>query len=117
MRKIVVLSALAVLVAGSLTLWPSPSYSAPKGRAASPPSGKSTATPHRQIYQPGGPGDYMNLKLSTPTVASRKKGKTAARPSEILILKPADKSSPMMKTTPPSSPRPSGNIGGARKAR
>jgi len=43
MRAIVVLS--AVVVATSLALWPSLSYAAQKGRAASAPSGKSTVSP------------------------------------------------------------------------
>jgi hypothetical protein len=54
MKKIALLSALAVLVAGSSALWSSPSHSAPKGRTASPPPSKSmVATPSRAPVRPG----------------------------------------------------------------
>ena len=43
MRSIVVLSGVAI--AASLALWPSPSHPAQKGRAASPPPGKSAGSP------------------------------------------------------------------------
>lgn len=45
MKRIVCLHVPVLVVTGALALWPSFSHSAPKGRMASPPSGKSMAAP------------------------------------------------------------------------
>lgn len=55
MKRIVALSGLGALVAASLALAPAPSHSASKGRAASPPPGKSIVAPPNRapVRQPG----------------------------------------------------------------
>jgi hypothetical protein len=56
MKRIAVLSGLAAVIAVSLALWSSPSYSASKGRAASAPSGKGGAPPSSRVGPPGNKG-------------------------------------------------------------
>ena len=95
MRKIVVLSGLALVAAAAVALWPSASYSASKGRTASSPPGKSTVSP-------GGKGaakytkkpDYLELKLSTPTISPVHKRKTRVRHQGLPVMQQMDRSSP-----------------------
>jgi hypothetical protein len=95
MKTIAVLLATSALIAGSLALWPSPSHSAQKGRAASPSPGKSSAAPgavaRREIRLKK---DYMELKLRTPTVSTRRKPKV--RLQDLPTTRAIGKSSPAL---------------------
>jgi hypothetical protein len=76
MRRIVVLSALTVVIAASLALAPSPSHSAQRGTAASTSQGKSTTAPAARsksgLVKPGGkdgatkPGKGTTVARSKP---------------------------------------------------
>jgi hypothetical protein len=73
MRKTIVLSGLIALVAGCLVQWPSPSYSASKGRAAAAPSGKSTVSPPSSAV--GKTPKYFDLRLNRVQVNKVQYGK------------------------------------------
>jgi hypothetical protein len=72
MRNTVLLSGLAALFAASM-LWPSPSYSASKGRAAAAPSGKSTVSPPSSAV--GKTPKYFDLRLNRVQVNKIQYGK------------------------------------------
>ena len=69
MRKTVLVSGLAVLIAACLGLWSSPSHSASKGRAAAAPAGKSTGVATEQRRGSEFSQNHLDFRLNRATVA------------------------------------------------